>query len=663
MSVTSGFFNSLNGDRKYNAEQMSAIFDGIINDGVFISVGDAFAVNANNGNTITIGVGRAWFNSTWIYNDATLPLTAEPSETLLDRYDAVVIEINRSEAVRTGTIKIVKGVPSSNPMLPTMVSTEEVHQYPLAFIYRKAETTEIKQSDITNMVGTSACPYVTGILQVQNIDNIVAQWQDMWTRWMNAEQTEFDEWFDSVKDQLSEDAAGNLQLQINDKRDKNTFVSIADYLPEVTAETDIRTIMHQVDSGAYACTISNTPLIKFPDVECADAIIVWEKQKNPNTDLVYGTLTVMSMYRKDSSGKVLPPIMYICSIYNNTSYTEWLGVADLAKYLPLTGGFLSGNIAFLNYNAYYAIQKARTIADGTTHWLTMGVGSDGATTLEHYTGNDTDYTKAVQDCRLEMRSMSKDLVNALILRDTSKAVLYQIYGAHNIAASRTELGYVKGVTSAIQTQLDDLKKKDLRYGGNYTDLFSPTLSTSHEAWNKWVVVQGSNINNAPKSGIQWYEVFTGGNKSAPRAFQIAIACFSSDRGIYIRWLHDSTWSGWEAFMTTTGNQGPSSLTSQGSKTSGNSWSLSTTTLALYSYLTFAMKDGDGRISLTRVPIDLVSTTSTKYVLNPLFGNGGDTAKAWGDVVIVKSGTTVTVTYTTRVQDSCTISNCTLYLER
>lgn len=27
MSVSSGFFNSLNGDRKYNAAQMSAIFD------------------------------------------------------------------------------------------------------------------------------------------------------------------------------------------------------------------------------------------------------------------------------------------------------------------------------------------------------------------------------------------------------------------------------------------------------------------------------------------------------------------------------------------------------------------------------------------------------------------------------------------------------------
>ena len=44
MSVTSGFFNSLNGDRRYNAEQMSSIFDGIINDGIFANIGTAFGV-------------------------------------------------------------------------------------------------------------------------------------------------------------------------------------------------------------------------------------------------------------------------------------------------------------------------------------------------------------------------------------------------------------------------------------------------------------------------------------------------------------------------------------------------------------------------------------------------------------------------------------------
>ena len=54
MSVTSGFFNSLNSDRRYNAEQMSAIFDGVINDGIFSSIGTAFTVTADSGFTVNI---------------------------------------------------------------------------------------------------------------------------------------------------------------------------------------------------------------------------------------------------------------------------------------------------------------------------------------------------------------------------------------------------------------------------------------------------------------------------------------------------------------------------------------------------------------------------------------------------------------------------------
>lgn len=235
MSVTSGFFNSLNGDRRYNAEQMSAIFDGIINDGVFANIGTAFGVQADTGDIITVGIGRAWFNSTWLLNDAILPITAEASEVLLDRYDAVIIEIDHSDSVRAGSIKIIKGTPSSNPTYPTMTSTLDVHQYPLAYIYRKAGSNEITQSNITNMIGTSSCPYITGILQVQNIDKIVAQWQDQWNRWFADEteagnnqmaqwmantQLEFNTWFGNLQTILDGDVATKLAQQIMELQNK-----------------------------------------------------------------------------------------------------------------------------------------------------------------------------------------------------------------------------------------------------------------------------------------------------------------------------------------------------------------------------------------------------------------------------------------------------------
>lgn len=227
MSVTSGFFNSLNGDRRYNAEQISAIFNGVINDGVFASVGKAFAVNADSGNTITVGVGRGWFNSTWIYNDGLLPLTLDMSDSLLDRYDVIVIEIDRTDNVRAGTIKVIKGSPSGAPYYPILTKSQYKNQYPLAYIHRPASSAEITQANITNAIGTSECPYVTGILQVQNIDNIVAQWMAEWEQWMAEQEVEFDLWFRSIRAVLEGDPAAALADRVLKLEDGTTPVAKA----------------------------------------------------------------------------------------------------------------------------------------------------------------------------------------------------------------------------------------------------------------------------------------------------------------------------------------------------------------------------------------------------------------------------------------------------
>lgn len=264
MSVLSGFFNSLNGDRKYNAAQMSAIFDGLIIDGVFASIGTAFAVKATGGLTVNVGVGKAWFDHTWTVNDSILPMTAPEAEVLLDRIDAVVLEVNGTESVRENTIKFVKGNPSSAPSRPTLTNEGNVHQYPLCYIYRKYGTAVINQADITPMVGTESTPFVTGILQTISLDELLGKWQDELDRftdarsqevddwiaqeesdftawfnkmkadlqqeqtvldqWIASEQADFLAWYNQMKDQLSGDVAGNLQLEIDKEEVKRILL-------------------------------------------------------------------------------------------------------------------------------------------------------------------------------------------------------------------------------------------------------------------------------------------------------------------------------------------------------------------------------------------------------------------------------------------------------
>lgn len=264
MSVSSGFFNSLNGDRKYNAAQMSAIFDGLIIDGVFASIGTAFAVKAEGGLTVNVGIGKAWFDHTWTVNDSILPMTAPEAEVLLDRIDAVVLEVNGMESIRENTIKFVKGNPSSAPSRPILTNEGNVHQYPLCYIYRKYGTAVINQADITPMVGTESTPFVTGILQTISLDELLGKWQDELDRftdarsqevddwiaqeesdftawfnkmkadlqqeqtvldqWIASEQADFLAWYNQMKDQLSGDVAGNLQLEIDKEEVKRILL-------------------------------------------------------------------------------------------------------------------------------------------------------------------------------------------------------------------------------------------------------------------------------------------------------------------------------------------------------------------------------------------------------------------------------------------------------
>jgi len=204
MAVTYGFYNSSNGDRKYNALQFSRLFEGIIRDGVFSTVGGSLMVVAASNLTVNISPGRAWFNNTWTNNDALLPLTLDPAEAMLNRYDAIVLEVAPDE--RENRFKIVKGTPATTPAKPTMIKTGGIYQYPLAYIYVGKGVGSISQANISNAVGTTECPFITGALQQVTTNDIIAQWE-----------SEFNTWFDDLQAQLEGNVVTNLQNQINTK--------------------------------------------------------------------------------------------------------------------------------------------------------------------------------------------------------------------------------------------------------------------------------------------------------------------------------------------------------------------------------------------------------------------------------------------------------------
>lgn len=206
MAVTYGFYNSLNKDRVYNAEQMSSIFNGIITDGVFASIGGSLMPIAGTGMQVVVKTGKCWFNSTWTLNDALLPLGIEAADVSLTRIDAVAVEINSAVSTRANTIKVIKGTPSANPAKPALANTETLHQYALGYITIGAGVTSITADKIEVNVGKETCPFITSVLQQTDITALFNQWD-----------AEFNAWFANVQAQLSGNVAANLQRQIDER--------------------------------------------------------------------------------------------------------------------------------------------------------------------------------------------------------------------------------------------------------------------------------------------------------------------------------------------------------------------------------------------------------------------------------------------------------------
>lgn len=194
MAITYGFYDSLNGDRRYTAQQFTELISSMITEGIFENAGDRFHVRRSLTATdgVRVGTGRCWFNGIWVKNDEEINLSLgsyNPSSGY-SRIDAVYLYVDKAN--RTAGIASKAGTSTNaNPERPVMSENE----LPLAFVHRTCDQSSGSViSLITETMGTPDCPYVTATLPFNNITNVVRGWND-----------EFYEWFQAVKDIYASD--------------------------------------------------------------------------------------------------------------------------------------------------------------------------------------------------------------------------------------------------------------------------------------------------------------------------------------------------------------------------------------------------------------------------------------------------------------------------
>lgn len=292
MAVTCGFFNSINHDRIYDARQFSAIFDGIIRDGVYATIGDCFVVKSQSNQTVTVGTGRAWFNGTWTLNDTLLPIELPLADIARPRIDAIVLEVHPIDMVRDNSIVVIEGEPSASPERPDLTPSEGVYRYPLAYVHRPANNSLVTQANITNAVGSDETPFVTGLLEVISLNTLLGKWeaeldeftaketsdfskwsaeqrsemmkwieeqrsfiedsqkeiQQIHTEWMESAQSTFNAWVSNLQTSLDGDVAGSLLIRMDSDEIRRILTAgFPDGIKEIS--TDGKNITSTADDG------------------------------------------------------------------------------------------------------------------------------------------------------------------------------------------------------------------------------------------------------------------------------------------------------------------------------------------------------------------------------------------------------------------------------
>ncbi|WP_303202833.1 hypothetical protein [Raoultibacter timonensis] len=232
MAVTGGYYNSRGGDRRYNAEDMSKYFTGLVTRGVLETVGDKLAVNAAGGMAVTVGTGKCYFSDgKWAENSAPMTLELDPAPVIQSRIDRIVVRNDRAEDVRAASIYVLSGQPSDDPQPPQLTNDDYVEEMSLAQILVRVRAEEVKQADVEDERPTGFCGFVYVLGQKVDLDDLYRQHQAIFEQGETKRQDSY-EAAEEARDERSEAAVEKLLADGESGRfDASVSVGKVDTLP------------------------------------------------------------------------------------------------------------------------------------------------------------------------------------------------------------------------------------------------------------------------------------------------------------------------------------------------------------------------------------------------------------------------------------------------
>lgn len=211
------FFNSKQGDRVYDADSMTDWLLPFFTTGVFHG---QLQVKANDNMSVTIEPGYCNIGGKTRHFEEQTVLDLEVASGTLNRIDTVILR--RNDTDRNIYLMIQTGGASKSPTAPEIVRGDVIYDLKLAEIHITAGTIKITQADITDCrMLSDVCGWVAATVKEIDFTQIQAQFDSYLMQFQTNQVNKFTAWFNNIKQQFTGDVVNLLQIQIDNKLDKD----------------------------------------------------------------------------------------------------------------------------------------------------------------------------------------------------------------------------------------------------------------------------------------------------------------------------------------------------------------------------------------------------------------------------------------------------------